>query len=68
MPTPNRRKGRKTQCETMPIEINSDGEWMQAWEFVERDNLSEAEREALIAEAGYLPNGAQAVLAAWPTE
>lgn len=35
--------------ETLPIETNSDGEWMQAWEIVERDDLSEAEREAMLA-------------------
>lgn len=36
--------------ETLPAEQNSDGEWMQGWEIVERDDLAEHERTSLAAQ------------------
>lgn len=36
--------------EALPTEQNSDGEWLQRWEIVERDDLTEDERVSLAAQ------------------
>lgn len=36
--------------EETPTEQNSDGEWLQRWEIVERDDLTEDERDSLAAQ------------------